>query len=114
MATVEAKAKYLRISPQKVSEVAHLVRGKPASEAVNILLNAPRRPAAYIRRVIESALANARDHKLEGDNFLLKELLIEKGPSFKRFRAGSMGRAMGIVHRTTHIKVVLTNEWDKK
>lgn len=114
MATVEAKAKYIRVSPRKVREVAYLVRGKSAAEALVILAAMPRRPADFISRVIASAQANARDRKIEGDNLRLEELVVEEGPTFKRFRAGSMGRAMPVAHRTSHIKVVLTNEWDKK
>lgn len=113
MATVKAVSKYNRISPQKVREIAYLVRGKEVGSALEILAGVQRRPARYIARTIRSAEANAKDRKIEG-TFYLKTLLVEEGPSMKRFRAASMGRSMGVVHRTTHINVELTNEWDKK
>ena len=114
MATVEAKSKYVRISPQKTREVIYLVRGKSPLEALNILKNLPQRPASYIAKTIASALANARNRKLSEEAFRLKTLVIEEGPRFKRFRPTSMGKSASVVHRTSHIKVVLSDEWDKK
>ncbi len=110
MATVEAKIKYIRISPQKTREVARLVRGKAPREAINLLDNLHKRPAKYISKAIASALGNAKNRKIDEETVYLKSLLVEEGPRFKRFRAASMGRAAPIVHRTSHIKVVLSDE----
>ncbi len=114
MATVAAKTKYVRISPQKTREVLYLVEGKSPLEAIGILKNMPQRPAAYIARTIVSALANVRSRKLPEENFRLKSLVVEQGPRLKRFRPASMGKAVSVVHRTAHLKVVLSDEWDKK
>ena len=114
MATVEAKTKYVRISPQKTQEVIYLVEGKSPREALGILKNAPQRPAKYIAKTIASALANVRSRKFPEENFRLKSLVVEQGPRLKRFRPASMGKAVSVVHRTSHLKVVLSDEWDKK
>ncbi len=114
MAIVTAKLKYVRISPQKTQEVAYLVKDKRPQEALGILKNIPKRPARYIAKAIASALANVRNRKLNEGDFRMKSLVVEQGPRYKRFRAASMGRAVPILHRTCHIKVVLTDEWDKK
>ncbi len=110
MATVEAKIKYIRISPQKTREVAHLVRGKAPREALDLLNNLHKRPARHLAKAIASALANAKERKIDEETVYLKFLLVEEGPRFKRFRAASMGRSAPIVHRTSHIKVVLSDE----
>ena len=114
MITVAAKTKYVRISPQKTREVLYLVEGKLPLEAIGILKNLPQRPAAYIAKTIASALANVRSRKLPEDNFRVKSLVVEQGPRLKRFRPASMGKAVSITHRTSHIKVVLSDAWDKK
>ena len=114
MATVEAKAKYVRISPQKTREVIFLVEGRTPREALDILKNLSKRPAGYIAKTITSALANVKNRKLNEDDFRVKSLVVEQGPRLKRFRAASMGRATTVTHRTSHIKVVLTDEWDKR
>ena len=114
MAIVSAKTKYVRISPQKTREVLYLVEGKSSLEAIGILKNLPQRPAAYIAKTIASALANVRSRKLPEENFRLKSLVVEQGPRLKRFRPASMGKAVSVVHRTSHLKVVLSDEWDKK
>jgi len=114
MAIVTAKTKYVRISPQKTREVIYLVEGKSPLEAIGILKNAPQRPAEYIARTIASALANVRSRKLSEEDFRLKSLVVEQGPRLKRFRPASMGKSVPVLHRTSHIKVVLSDEWDKK
>ena len=114
MAEVVAKAKYVRISPKKVRQVAYLIRGKTSTEALGILKNLPQRTAYYIKKVLVSALANAKQVKMPLDDLRLKSLIIERGPSLKRFRPTSMGRGVSVLHRTSHVKVVLSDEWDKK
>ena len=114
MAEVVAKAKYVRVSPKKVRQVAYLIRGKTSTEALGILKNLPQRTAYYIKKVLASALANAKQTGMSLDDLRLKSLIIERGPSLKRFRPTSMGRGAPVLHRTSHVKVVLSDEWDKK
>ncbi|HNQ35336.1 MAG TPA: 50S ribosomal protein L22 [bacterium] len=114
MAEVIAKSKYIRISPQKAQEIVLLLRGKTPQEALQVLKNVYKRPARHVAKTIASALANVRSRKLEESNFRFKTLVVEQGPMLKRSRAASMGRAVSVLHRTSHIKVILTDEWDKK
>lgn len=110
MAIVEAKIKYVRISPRKTREVAYLVRNKTPREAIALLNNLNKGPARHLSKAIASALANARNRKIDEETVRFKSLLVEEGPRFKRFRAASMGRSSPILHRTSHIKVVLSDE----
>ncbi len=107
---MEARAvgKYIRISPQKARLVADVVRGMGVDQAVTTLRFMPKKGAVILRRVIESALANAtQDDKIDVDNLYVKKIFIDGGPSLKRIRPRAMGRATGIIKRTSHITVVL-------
>ncbi len=107
---MEAKAvgKYIRISPQKARLVADVVRGMDVDQAVTTLRFMPKKGAPLLRKVIESALANAtQDEQIDVDNLYIKKIFIDGGPSLKRIRPRAMGRATGIIKRTSHITVVL-------
>ncbi len=107
---MEARAvgKYIRISPQKARLVADVVRGMGVDQAVTTLRFMPKKGAMILRKVIESALANAtQDDKIDVDSLYVKKIFIDGGPSLKRIRPRAMGRATGIIKRTSHITVVL-------
>ncbi len=107
---MEAKAvgKYIRISPQKARLVADVVRGMGVDQAVTTLRFMPKKGATILRKVIESALANAtQDDHVDVDNLYVKKIVIDGGPSLKRIRPRAMGRATGIIKRSSHITVVL-------
>jgi large subunit ribosomal protein L22 len=107
---MEARAvgKYIRISPQKARLVADVVRGMGVDQALTTLRFTPKKGAGILRKVIESALANAtQDDKIDVDNLYVKKIFIDGGPSLKRIRPRAMGRATGIIKRTSHITVVL-------
>jgi large subunit ribosomal protein L22 len=107
---MEAKAvgRYIRISPQKARLVADVVRGMGVDQAVTTLRFMPKKGASVLRKVVESALANAtQDDKIDVDNLYVKKIFINGGPSLKRIRPRAMGRATGIIKRTSHITVVL-------
>lgn len=107
---MEAKAvgKYIRISPQKARLVADVIRGMGVDQAVTTLRFMPKKGATILRKVIESALANAtQDDQIDVDNLYVKKIVIDGGPSLKRIRPRAMGRATGIIKRTSHITVVL-------
>ncbi len=107
---MEAKAvgKYIRISPQKARLVADVVRGMGVDQAVTTLRFMPKKSAGILRKVIESAIANAtQDDQIDVDNLYVKTILIDGGPSLKRIRPRAMGRATGIIKRTSHITVIL-------
>jgi len=104
-----ATAKYLRISPQKVRLVVDLIRGKKVSDAQTILLYTRKYAASLVRKVLNSAIANAKQNVSMDENILfVKERYVDQGPSLKRWRARAQGRAASIKKRMSHITVVLS------
>lgn len=104
----KAVAKYIRISPQKARLVADVVRGMDADTAITTLKFMPKKGARILRKVIESAVANAiQTEKVDTDTLYIKNILIDGGPMLKRFRPRAMGRATQILKRTSHITVVV-------
>ena len=105
---VRALAKYVRMSSIKLQPVTALVRGKDLQEALDILKFTPGRGAELIEKVVKSAAANAENnHNMSLDNLFVAEVYANKGPTMKRWRAGSKGRAFPIMKRTSHIGVTL-------
>ncbi len=107
---MEAKAvgRSIRISPQKARLVADVVRGMDVDKAITTLSFMPKKGAGIIRKVLESAVANAtQDDQIDVDSLYVKKIFIDGGPSLKRIRPRAMGRATGIIKRTSHITVVL-------
>jgi large subunit ribosomal protein L22 len=110
---MESKAvgKYIRISPQKARLVADVVRGMGVDKALTTLRFMPKKGAGILRKVIESAVANAtQDEHIDVDNLYIKKIFIDGGPSLKRISPRAMGRATGIIKRSSHITVVLDEE----
>ena len=103
-----AQAKYIRMSPFKVRQVIDIVRGRGYSEAVAILANTPRAAAPVVKKLIESAAANA-EHNLNmvREDLFVAEIYADQGPTLKRIQPVSKGRANRILKRTSHIKVIL-------
>lgn len=103
-----AVAKYVRISPFKVRVVLDLIRGKKVDEAVAILSNASKAGAEPIKKVVESAAANA-EHNLGMNraDLAVAECYADMGPTLKRMQPVSKGRGYRILKRTSHITVVL-------
>ena len=99
-----AKLRGVRLSAQKGRLVADLIRGKTVENALNILQFSPKRGAIIIRKVLESAIANA-EHNAGADIDELKvtHICVEKGPVLKRFAARAKGRGVRIVKPTCHI-----------
>ncbi|MCQ2548023.1 MAG: 50S ribosomal protein L22 [Clostridia bacterium] len=107
----KAVAKYVRMSPIKLKPVADLVRGKDLTEALTILKFTPGKGAVLVEKVVESAAANAENNfDLDRDNLFVKEIKINQGPTMKRWRAGSQGRASMILKRSSHIDVTLAEK----
>ena len=104
-----AVAKFLRLSPRKVRYSADLIRGKRAEDAVNILTYTPKVGAKAVSKVLQSALANARQNpSIDVDTLVVKTIFVNQGPTLKRFRPKPMGRAGRIRKRTCHVTVILT------
>jgi large subunit ribosomal protein L22 len=106
---MEAKAiaKYVRMSPIKLKPVADLVRGKDVNEALTILKFTPGKGAEIVEKVVQSALANADVKEMDTDNLYVAEVYANQGPTMKRWRAGSQGRASIILKRSSHVGVTL-------
>lgn len=105
---VRATAKFVRVSPRKARLVADLVRGKTVPEARAILAFATRDAALPVRKVLESAAANAdHNHGMRSDDLVLAHVTIDPGPTIKRFRPRAQGRATPIMKRTSHITIGL-------
>ena len=103
-----AVGKYIRISPQKARLVADVVRGMGVDQAITTLKFMPKKGAGILRKVLESAVANAtQNDQVDVDNLVIKQITIDGGPSLKRIRPRAMGRATRIIKRTSHITVVL-------
>lgn len=110
---MEAKAiaRFVKISPRKARVVANLVRGKDVGEALKTLTFAKRAAAMPIKKVVESAVANARqaDSAIDVDALYIKTLQVDMGPTrhMRRWRPRAQGRATRIIKGTSHISVVL-------
>lgn len=108
---VRAVAKYIRTSPRKMRLVADLIRGKSAQEAWNILEFTPKRATGPMKKVLESAIANAQNNNdIAPDTLKVWRVMVDEGPTLKRFRPRARGRASAIKKRTCHITVVVTPE----
>jgi len=105
---VRAQAKFVHISPQKTRLVTRAVKGKMVEEALAVLQFTPKKAARLVRKLVESALANAGQHKqIDVDTLYIKRIWVDGGPSLRRFRARAMGRATRVLKRSSHITVVL-------
>ncbi|MBU1547932.1 MAG: 50S ribosomal protein L22 [Deltaproteobacteria bacterium] len=107
----KALARYIRISPQKARLVADLVRGKSVDHAINALRFLPKKGARLLKKVIESAVANAsQNESIDVDTLYVKSIFIDGGPMLKRIMPRAQGRANRILKRTSHITVVLDEQ----
>ena len=115
----KAQARFVRVTPQKARRVVDLIRGKQAVEAVAVLQFAPQSASDPIKKVLESAIANARvkaDQAAEAfdeRNLVISAAYVDEGPTLKRFRPRAQGRASQILKRTSHITVVVTPKTTK-
>ncbi|KZE30224.1 LSU ribosomal protein L22P [Crenobacter luteus] len=107
---VSAKLYNARLSAQKCRLVADLVRGKPVDQAMNILAFSPKKGAAILKKVLESAIANAEHNEgADIDTLKVATVFVDKGPSLKRFTARAKGRGNRIEKQTCHITLVVGN-----
>ena len=105
---VSAILKGVRISPQKVRLVADMIRGKKVDNAINMLTFSPKKGAEIMKKVLESAIANAENNKqLDIDNLYIKEAFVGKSLSMKRFRPRAKGRASSIVKPFSKLTIIL-------
>jgi large subunit ribosomal protein L22 len=105
---VKASLKHARVGAQKARLVADAVRGKDVSVAIKSLTFLNKKTALMLKKIIESAVANA-DYKktMDIDKLYVKAVWVDQGPALKRWRPRAQGRAYGIRKKTSHINVVL-------
>lgn len=109
----KATVRYARVSAQKARLVADLVRGKDASEAVEMLQYVSKKSAPILRKLVESAIANAEvsaertGEDLDIDKLYVETVTVDQGPTLRRFRPRAHGRAYKIMKQTSHITVQL-------
>ncbi|MCM8527291.1 MAG: 50S ribosomal protein L22 [Lentisphaeraceae bacterium] len=106
-----AITKFARISPFKAREVTRLIQGKSYDEAYKLVTLANKKAAGIIKKTLQSAKANAENnHQATGD-LVVKLAVIGEGPTMKRFRPKARGMAGRINKRTSHVKIILTDEF---
>ncbi len=108
-----ASARHVRVTPQKARRVVDLIRGRRAADAVATLRFAPQAASDPVRKVLESAIANARAkadaaaERFDERELVVAAAFVDEGPTMKRFRPRAQGRAGRINKRTSHITVVV-------
>jgi len=108
---VAAKLKFTRLSPQKCRLVCDQIRGLRIERALDILKFSPKKSAAIVKKVLESAIANAEHNNgADIDDLKVSKVFADQGPAFKRMQARAKGRGTTILKPTCHITVVLSDE----
>lgn len=106
-----AKLRYVRIAAQKGRLVADQIRGLPVEQALEILAFSKKKGAALMKKVLDSAIANAENNEgADIDELKVSTVLVDEGPTMKRIRARAKGRAARILKRTSHITVTVSDK----
>ena len=107
---VQAKLKFARVSPQKARLVADQVRGVDAEKALQTLTFSNKKAASILKKVLESAIANAEHNEgADIDELKISAVTVDEGPVYKRIRPRAKGRANRILKRTSHIVVTVSD-----
>jgi large subunit ribosomal protein L22 len=106
---MKASATHIRISPRKVRMVVDTVRGKSVSQALNILEFTRKKAASPVQKLLKSAVANALENGgvNDADALVIDRIMVDEGPTLKRFTPRARGRATPIRKRTSHIRIML-------
>lgn len=108
---VAAKMRYARIAPQKCRLVADQIRGLGVERALQVLSFSPKKAADIVRKVLESAIANAEHNDgADIDELKVSAVFVDEGPTQKRFRARAKGRGNRILKRSSHVTVMVGDE----
>lgn len=108
---VAAKLKFARASAQKCRLVCDQIRGMPIERALNLLKFSPKKAAFLLKKVLDSAIANAEhNHGADIDELKIAQVYADQGPSYKRMQARAKGRGTRILKPTCHITVILSDE----
>ncbi len=108
---VKSITKYVRISAFKAREVTREIQGRQAGEALDILKFSPKKAAALVSKTLKSAIANAENNNnLNPGNLWVKEAVVGEGPTLKRFQPKARGSAGPIRKRTSHIRIIVSDQ----
>jgi len=108
---VKSTYRYAKISPFKAREVTRAIQGLPVSAALDLVAFSPKKAAAMISKTLKSAVANAENNaNLRVDGLVVKEAIVGEGPTMKRMMARARGSGSRILKRSSHIRIVLTDE----
>src|SRR6266403_796324 len=108
---VRAIYRYAKISPFKAREITREIQGLPVSAALDVVAYSPKKAAALINKTLKSAVANAENNaNLKVDGLVVKEAIVGEGPTMKRMMARARGSGSRILKRTSHIRIVLSDE----
>lgn len=112
---VRSTYRYAKISPFKVREVTRAIQGLPVSTALDIVAFSPKKAAALINKTLKSAVANAENNSnLRVDGLVVKEATVGEGPTMKRMMTRARGSGSTILKRSSHIRIILTDEIEIK
>lgn len=110
---VTSTTKYAHVSAKKARDVAREIQGLPVSDALDTLTFTPRKSAHLIGKTLKSAIANAENnHELSADDLIVKSATVTEGPSQRRFKPRARGSAGAIIRRTSHINIILSDEYE--
>ena len=105
---IVAKTRMIRISPRKVRIVGEVIKKRKINDAMGILMYMPQKASFILKKLLDSAIANAKQKKyVDIDNLYVKNVTVDPGPVLKRFLPRAMGRATKIRKRISHITMVL-------
>lgn len=108
---VAAKLRFARISAQKARLVGQQIKGLPVDNALNILTFSPKKGAQLVKKVLESAIANAEHNEgADVDELKVASVCIDEGPTHKRMQARAKGRGTRILKRTSHITIAVADK----
>jgi large subunit ribosomal protein L22 len=103
--------RYARISPFKVREVTRAIQGLPVSAALDLLAFTPKKAAFLIEKTLKSAVANAENNaNLKVEGLVVREAIVGEGPTIKRMMPRARGSGSRILKRTSHIRIILSDE----
>ncbi len=104
---VKAQGKFLRVSPSKIRRIIDLLRGESVLAAQAILLNLNTKSREYLKKILDSAIANAKVKGFRPEQLYISRIICDGGPIWKRYKAAAFGRATLIRRRTSHVKIEL-------
>ncbi|MBM4134796.1 MAG: 50S ribosomal protein L22 [Nitrospira sp.] len=109
MAEAKAILRFVRVAPRKARVVVDMIRGQRVPQALSLLKYTPRAAAKVVEKILRSAVANAEQKELgDSESLWVSRAYVDCGPTYKRFRARSMGRANSIHKRTSHITLIVS------